>query len=57
MILKAFKANNNKIIKDINSNKANEIIKNLFKFKKLKNKKFKNLTYIKNMKKIHISNF
>ena len=32
---------NNKIVKDVNNKTADKIIKNLFKFLKLKNRKFK----------------
>lgn len=40
MAPKIFKANNNEIIKDVNSKRANKIIQNLSKSKKLKNKIF-----------------
>lgn len=36
-----FKANNNKIVKNINRNRINKIVEILFKFKKLKNIKCK----------------
>lgn len=51
LILKTFKTNDIKIIKSINIKKADKIVKNLFKSKKLKNKKFKNLMYIKIIRK------
>lgn len=38
---KVFKTNDNKVVRDISTRKANETIKNLFKFKILKNEKFK----------------
>lgn len=44
-----FKVNNNEIVKDIDGNRADKIIKNLSKSKKLKNNKFKNWTYILNI--------
>lgn len=50
MTLKAFTINNNKIVKDGGS-KINKMFKNLSKFKNLKNKKSKNLIYIKAIKK------
>lgn len=58
MILTTIKINNNKVIKD----NINRIIKNLFKFKKSKNNKFKNLLYISNIRTVEkfiflISNF
>lgn len=46
LALKIFKNDNNKNFWDNNNNRANKIIKNLSKFKKLKNKKYKNLMYI-----------
>ena len=57
MALKIFWVNNNKIVKSVSSSKANEIIRNLFKFKKLKNNKFKNLIYILNIKVIEKPSF
>ena len=45
LILKVFKADSNEIV--LNNNKINKIIQNLSKSKKLKNKKFQNLTYVK----------
>lgn len=44
---KIFRANNNEIVKSINSNKAAKMVVDLFKAKKSKNEKSKNLTYIK----------
>lgn len=46
LILRVFKANNNEVFEG-SSSRINETIKNLFKSKKLKNHKFKNLMYIK----------
>lgn len=47
LVLKIYKANDNKIVKDIGSKKANKMVKNFFKPKKLKNKKSEDLTFIK----------
>lgn len=55
--LKVLKINDNKIIKAINSNKTNKIVKNLSKFKKSKNNKFKILIYLLNIKTIEKSIF
>lgn len=44
------KVDNNKIVRG-SSNKTDKLIKNLFKFKKLKNNKFKNLTCIRAIEK------
>lgn len=41
-----FKTDGNKVVKS-NSNRFNKLIKNFSKFKKSKNNKSKNLTYIK----------
>lgn len=49
--MKIFKIDNNKVVRDINTRKVNEIITNLSKFKKSKNKKFENLIYIEATKK------
>lgn len=51
LILKTPKANNNQVFDDISSSKADKMVRNLFKFKKLKNNNFKNLTYIRAIKK------
>lgn len=51
MALKIFNANSNEIVKS-NGNRVNKIIKNFFKFKNLKNNKFKNLIYISNIRAI-----
>ena len=47
--LKAFKANDNKTIRI--DGRADKMFKNLFKSKKLKNKKFENLTRIRAIRK------
>ena len=52
MVLKTLEINNNKVVKEVNDDKTDKIIKNLFKFKKLKNNKFRNLAYISNIRTI-----
>ena len=47
---KIFKVSNNKVVQV--NNRANKIFKNLSKFKKFKNKKFKNPIYIRTIKKL-----
>lgn len=49
---KTLNTNNNKIVGI--GDRADKIFKTLFKFKKLKNKKFKNLIYIRAIKKFII---
>lgn len=39
----------NKIIEIVDSNKVNKMVKNVFKSKKLKNKKFENLKHLQNI--------
>lgn len=51
LALKFFKADSNKNVRNISRKKADKTVTNLFKFKKLKNKKFKNLIYIRVIKK------
>ena len=50
LTLKVFRANQDKVVAV--GSKANKIFKNLSKFKKSKNKKSRNLTYILNIKTI-----
>lgn len=51
LILIILEIDNNKVVKN-NNNKTNKMIRNLFKFKKLKNNKFEILIYISNIKAI-----
>lgn len=46
MISKVFRTNGNKVIKNKSSDRANKIVKNLFKFKMSNNKKFKILIFV-----------
>lgn len=46
MAIKIFKTNDSKVSKDIGNSKTNEIAKNLFESKKLKNTKIENQIYI-----------
>lgn len=50
LALKTFEANNNKVVEG--DNRVYKIVKNLSKFKNLKNEKSKNLTQIKFTKKL-----
>ena len=50
LILKTFKASNNKVVK--NDCKVDKIVGNLSKCNKLKNNKFKNLIYASNIEAI-----
>lgn len=49
-----FKANSNKVIRGGN-NKVDKMVKNLFKSKKSKNKRFENFTCIKATKKLFLT--
>lgn len=49
LVLKVVKIDDNKIVRS--GNIVDRLFKNLSKFKKLKNKKLKNLTYIRAIKK------
>lgn len=51
------KINDNKIIKDIDNNKADKIIKIFSKSNKSKNNQFKNSIYISNIRVIRKKNF
>lgn len=51
LTLKIFKTNNNKVV-EVSSNTTNEIVKNLSKFKNLRNTMFKITIYIRALKKL-----
>lgn len=57
LALNFFKTDSNKNVRNISKEKGNKMVINLFKFKKLKNKKFKNLIYMRVVKKAFILTF
>lgn len=46
LTIRVFELSDNKVVRGNNSSKADKTVKNLLKFKKSKNNKYKNLAYV-----------